>query len=104
MEFHIANLLLPECFGMFQWKMFSGQTSRKVTYFYAVSPPARRLHNDSSVLYIGQTENQINIRYRQETETNNTPGNSQATNIRTTNVIRLLRARGDQVALFFTEG
>ena len=100
----IPELLLPNCFNQFQWIKFSGQTERNVTYFYAVSPPARRLRGDSSVLYIGRTENQINIRYKQETETNNTPGNSQATNIRTTHVIRSLRAHEDEVALFFTTG
>jgi len=89
---------------MFQWQKFSGQTSRHVTYFYTVSPPARRFRGESSVLYIGQTEKQINIRYKQETETNNTQGNSQATNIRTSHVIRFLQARGDKVELFFTEG
>lgn len=100
----MEHLALPDCFRRFRWERFSGQSTRDVTYFYAVTPEVARLRGKSSVLYIGQTENGIDVRYRQETATRNTPGNSQATNIRTTHVISTLRVGGAEIELFFTAG
>ena len=103
MKLDTTKYVLPGCFSMFRWHPFTGQRTRNVTYFYAVTPAVRRLRGESSVLYVGQTENEIAARYKQETETNNTPGNTQATNIRTSYVMRQLRAHGDHIDMFFTE-
>jgi hypothetical protein len=100
----LTGHVLPKCFDLFRWQAFAGQSIRDVTCFYAITPPAGRLRGRSSVLYIGQTTNAIDARYRQETETNNTLGNTQATNIRTSHVFRAIRARGDRIELYFTEG
>ena len=72
-----------------------------MTYVFVASCPIPRLRGESDILYIGETDNTINTRYRQETETNNTGKNTQNTNIRTTHVFRKIRQAGISVTCYF---
>jgi len=98
----LAGLLVPPSFQRFQWHRYTEQDDASVTYIYTVAPPVSRLNGRSSVLYIGKTEQPISKRFAQETRTNNTPGNSQATNIRTSHISQLLLDRGDKISLYYT--
>jgi len=74
----------------FECHQYTGQTCTDVTYFFRAPKPIRRLSGESDILYIGKTAQGINSRYRQETRANNSPGNTQQTNIRTTYIFRRL--------------
>lgn len=76
------------------WVPYAGQSDRNVTYVFMASTPISRLRSESNILYIGKTVSPIRVRYRQETETNNTGRNTQNTNIRTTYVFRQIRPLG----------
>jgi len=99
-----VDYLVPLSFSRFQWHKFSGQEDASVTYIYLVTPPVSRLQGQSSILYIGKTEQAISKRFIQATRTKNTPGNSQATNIRSSHISQLLFDRGDKIELYFTHG
>jgi hypothetical protein len=104
MNLTLASYLVPAAFHRFQWHRFSGQGDSPVTYVYLGTPPVGRLQGDSSVLYVGKTEQPIDQRFAQATRTKNTPANSQSTNIRSSHIMRLLTQRGDQIELYFTLG
>ena len=70
------------------WIPFSEQMDRNVTYVWVKNSSIRRLSGESDILYIGKTEQAVRSRFVQETRTNNTPNNSQLTNIRMTHVFR----------------
>jgi len=72
------------------WILFLSQTDRNVTYLFVLNRTIGRLSGTSDILYIGKTEQPISKRYEQETMTNNTLGNTQQTNIRTTHVFQQL--------------
>ena len=72
-----------------------------MTYVFVASRPIPRLRGESDILYIGETDNRINTRYRQEAETNNTGKNTQNTNIRTTHVFRQIYQAGISVTCYF---
>lgn len=72
--------------GHFKWIRFSNQTDKNVTYIYVIDRDIHRLIGSSDILYVGKTEQSIAKRYKQETNTRNTPGNSQSTNIRLTHI------------------
>ena len=63
--------------------------------------PIARLRGESDILYIGETTGEIWNRFRQETATNNTPGVTQNTNIRTTPVFRQLELGGISAMCFY---
>lgn len=88
----------------FGWIEYRDQQDRGVTYVFVAEKPIFRLRGNSDILYIGKTDNSIQIRYRQETETNNTPRNTQRTNIRLTHVFRQLRRMGIEATCYFTKG
>ena len=88
----------------FDWIKYSGQQDRGVTYVFVAEKPTSRLRGNSDILYIGKTGNSIQTRYRQETQTRNTPGNTQMTNIRLTHVFRQLIHLGIGVTCYFTKG
>jgi len=67
----------------FEWIPFSGQMDRNVTYLFVFNGPVARLVGESDILYIGETKQPISNRYKQETQTKNSQGNTQQTNIRT---------------------
>jgi len=104
MDLEFSTYQLPQSFNRFRWQRFSGQNSHFVTYIYLVKPSVCRLRGESSVLYVGKTKDSIAERYKKETQTRNTPGNSQATNLRLSHLIPLLRGRGDEIELYFTDG
>ena len=70
----------------FNWVQYNGQNHHNVTYIFVSYKPVCRLRGYSDILYIGKTNLNIATRYNQETNTNNTPGNNQTTNIRLTYV------------------
>ncbi len=72
------------------WIEFSNQSVKNVTYVFVLNRAVDRLSGASDILYIGKTEQAIAKRYEQETRTNNTPKNTQQTNIRMTHVFHLL--------------
>ena len=86
-----------------QWFKYCGQQDNAVTYVYVASRPVPRLRGQSDILYIGETENAINVRYKQETQTNNTGKNTQNTNIRTTHVFGQIPQEGISVTCYFTK-
>ena len=88
----------------FNWIRYRAQQDRGVTYAFVAEKPIPRLRGKSDILYIGKTDNSIQTRYRQETETNNTPRNTQMTNIRLTHVFRQLRRMGIEATCYFTKG
>lgn len=88
----------------FRWHRFSGQDDRNVTYIYLSSPPIPRVRGESPILYVGKTTMSIARRVHDETHTNNTPGNTQNTNIRLSTVIAELVRLGHTVDTYFTEG
>ncbi len=98
----LAGYSVPQAFLQFEWHKFAGQKVDCVTYMYLSSTPIPRLSGQSSVLYIGETEQFLGKRYKQETGTKNTAGNSQATNIRLSHVVQALLNRGDKIDLYFT--
>ena len=100
----LAGYLIPPSFQRFQWHRYSGQNDASETYIYLISPPVNRLQEQSSVLYIGKNEQPISKRFGQEMRTRNTPGNSQAPNIRMSFISQLLLGRGDKIDLYFTYG
>ena len=88
----------------FAWVRYSGQQDKFVTYVVVASQPVPRLKGESDILYIGETDNTIQNRYKQETETNNTPRNTQMTNIRLTYAFRQLRHMGITATCYFVKG
>ncbi len=70
----------------FSWVRYEGQEDKNVTYVFVFKKPNGRLRGCSDILYIGKTKQPIKKRYKQETRTNNTSGNTQQTNIRMTHV------------------
>ena len=84
-----------------EWVEYSGQRDSGVTYIYMAPEPIARLRGESDILYIGETIGQIRNRFRQETATNNTPGVTQNTNIRTTHVFRQLELGGILAMCFY---
>lgn len=72
----------------FNWLHYQGQRDENVTYIFVSRKPVCRLKGYSDILYIGKTEKPIATRYEQETNTNNTPWNTQSTNIRMTHVFK----------------
>ena len=85
------------------WVEYSGQRDRSVTYIFVASKPIARLRGESDILYIGKTDGEIRKRFKDETENNNTPKNTQATNIRMTHVFRQLNLAGISYTCFFVE-
>lgn len=71
-----------------------------VTYLIVLNRAVMRLQDQSDILYIGETRQPISKRYQQETSTNNTNKNTQATNIRLTHILAKLDKIN--VALYFT--
>ena len=88
----------------FSWIKYSAQQDREVTYIFVAEKPIFRLRGKSDILYIGKTDNSIQTRYRQETQTRNTPGNTQMTNIRLTYAFHQLRLMGVEAICYFTKG
>ena len=86
-----------------EWVKYSGQSDSGVAYVYVASGPIARLRGDSDILYVGITDNAIRARIKWEMETNNTPGNTQNTNIRITHVLCRLKQSGISVTCFFTK-
>jgi len=72
--------------GNFGWIPFNNQTDKNVTYVFVYNGQINRLIGSSNILYIGKTEQSIKKRYSQEINANNTPKNTQATNIRMTHI------------------
>jgi hypothetical protein len=72
--------------GQFPWIMFDGQSDQNVSYIFVASTPITRLAGVSDILYVGKTEQPISKRYKQETNTKNSPKNTQQTNIRMTHI------------------
>ena len=70
----------------FNWISFNQQNDCNVTYVFVSETAIARLSGKSDILYIGKTEQPISKRYNQETNTNNTPKNTQLTNIRLTHI------------------
>lgn len=72
--------------GHFKWIRFSNQTDKNVTYIYVIDRQINRFIGSSDILYVGKTKQPINKRYNQQINANNTPGNTQSTNIRLTHI------------------
>jgi len=72
--------------GSFNWVHFNNQTVRDVTYIYVMNENISRIKGSSNILYVGKTKQPINKRYKQQTNANNTPRNTQSTNIRLTHI------------------
>lgn len=70
----------------FGWKKYNGQSDKNATYVFVSNGKIQRLKGKSDILYFGKTKQYIKNRYKQETSTKNTDGNTQQTNIRTTHV------------------
>jgi hypothetical protein len=102
MTTQLDGYLVPDSFRQFTWHKYVNQKDESVTYIYLIKPPIYRLRGQSSVLYIGKTEQPICKRYKQEMYTKNTLVNSQATNIRMSHVSQLLLNRNDKIEMFFT--
>lgn len=88
----------------FDWIRYASQQDKGVTYVFVATKPIPRLRGESDILYIGQTDNTVQARYRQETETNNTPKNTQMTNIRLTYAFRQLRRMDIAATCYFVKG
>jgi hypothetical protein len=73
------------------WEKYEGQVDSNVTYFFLAPNVISRLRGESKVLYIGKTTQCIKKRYDQETNANNSPKNTQQTNIRTTYIYKQLK-------------
>ena len=76
--------------SQYTWARFSGQNTANVTYIFVSKTNVARLRGSSDILYIGKTDRSIGSRFSEETNTNNTTGNTQLTNIRLTYIIRQL--------------
>lgn len=79
--------------GHFQWIRFSNQTDTNVTYIYVTDRRINRLIGSSDILYVGKTKQPIKKRYKQQINANNTPGNTQSTNIRLTHIFGSINLR-----------
>lgn len=87
--------------NQYQWVQYCGQNTPNVTYVFVLKQPVQRLHGASDILYVGETLQPISRRYTQETNTNNTPSNTQQTNIRLTHIFGLLGLAN--VTCYFTD-
>ncbi len=76
--------------NLWQWTAYSGQSTNNVTYIYVLNHAVSRLRGQSDILYVGETTKSIVKRYKQETGTKSTGGNTQLTNIRLTNIFGAL--------------
>lgn len=76
--------------NQFQWTLYAGQNTGNVTYVFVLNQQIARLSGASDIIYVGKTTQPISRRYIQETNTNNTIGNTQQTNIRLTHIFGLL--------------
>lgn len=63
---------------------------RDVTYVFVGKAEIPRLVGTSDILYVGKTEQPVKVRFDQETSTNNSPRNTQQTNIRMTHVLEAI--------------
>ena len=82
------------------WTLYSGQTSKNVTYIWVLNRTVPRLVDCSDILYIGATQQPISKRFTQETRTASGGGNTQGTNIRLTHVLSQLGVQNCK--LYFT--
>ncbi len=88
----------------FPRQRFSGQENRGVTYMYVSKPAIPRVRGQSPILYVGKTEQSIARRIQDETRSNNTPGNTQNTNIRLSAVFAEVARSGHSIETYFTKG
>jgi hypothetical protein len=100
----ITAYSLPGPVDRFPWRQFAGQEDRVVTYVYVTRPAVPRMRGESSILYIGQTEQSIAKRVDQEMRARNTVGNTQNTNIRMSAVLSELQRARHSIATYFTPG
>ncbi len=84
----------------YNWIEYSDQKDKNVTYVFVLNEMVGRLFGDSDILYIGKTKMPICKRYNEEINSNNTPGNTQGTNIRTTHIFKQLNLQ--KVKCYYT--
>lgn len=89
--------------AQFKWVQFTGQNTPDATYVFVLNRSIPRLSGSSDILYVGETDDPIASRYKQETSTNNTKGNTQATNIRLTHVFGKLGLSPNVTCHFTTQ-
>jgi hypothetical protein len=104
MSDHIAAYGLPTQIARFRWQRFARQEDRRVTYMYVSKPAIRRVRGLSPILYVGETEQTLAKRVRDEMHSNNTPGNTQNTNIRLSAIFAELSRAGHSIETYFTQG
>ena len=85
------------------WIRYRGQTNRQVIYVFVASNPIIRLRGQSDILYVGRTSGSIRKRFNEETATNNTSGNTQNTNIRTTYIFGKMKELRIDSKCYFTQ-
>ena len=89
--------------AQFKLVQFASQDTPNATYVFVLNRSIPRLSRSSDILHVGETDDPIASRYQQETSTNNTKGNTQATNIRLTHVFGKLGLSTNATCHFTTQ-